>query len=122
VREVARLVRFTPVPGTPAFVVGVANLRGEILALFDLRQLLGVVAEGVTDLGRIVVLGETRCEFGFLADAASEILYVPRASLARTETAWVRPYVLGLSADGVVILSGEALLNDPRLTMDPTPQ
>ena len=78
VREVARLTRFTPVPGTPAFVLGVTNLRGEILALFDLRHLLGVVAEGVTDLGRIVVLGEHRREFGLLADAASEILLCAR--------------------------------------------
>ena len=118
VREVARLFRFTAVPGTPAFVLGVTNLRGEILALFDLRQLLGVVAEGITDLGRIVVLGEHRREFGLLADAASEILYVPGASLAQTETAWGRAYVRGVSPDGVIVLSGEALLNDPRLTID----
>jgi purine-binding chemotaxis protein CheW len=119
VREVARLTRFTPVPGTPAFVLGITNLRGEILALFDLRQLLGVVAEGVTDLGRIVVLGENRREFGLLADAASEILYVPGASLAQTETAWGRAYVRGVSPDGVIVLSGEALLSDPQLTIDP---
>jgi purine-binding chemotaxis protein CheW len=119
VREVARLTRFTPVPGTPAFVLGITNLRGEILALFDLRHLLGIVAEGVTDLGRIVVLGENRREFGLLADAASEILYVPGASLAQTETAWGRAYVRGVSPDGVIVLSGEALLNDPQLTIDP---
>ncbi len=119
VREVARLVCFTPVPGTPPFVLGVTNLRGEILALFDLRQLLGVVAQGVTDLGRIVVLGEHRREFGLLADAASEILYVPSTSLAQTATAWGRAYVQGVSPDGVVVLSGEALLRDPTLTIDP---
>ena len=118
VREVARLTRFTPVPGTPAFVLGVTNLRGEILALFDLRHLLGVVAEGLTDLGRIVVLGEHRREFGLLADAASEILYVPGTSLAQTETAWGRAYLRGVSPDGVIVLSGEALLSDPRLTID----
>jgi purine-binding chemotaxis protein CheW len=121
VREVARLFRFTPVPGMPGFVLGVTNLRGEILALFDLRQLLGVVAEGVTDLGRIVVLGENRREFGLLADAASEILYVPRTRLAQTETAWGRTYLQGVSPDGVIVLSGEALLNDPRLTIDQGP-
>jgi purine-binding chemotaxis protein CheW len=121
VREVARLTRFTPVPGTPEFVLGVTNLRGEILALFDLRHLLGIVAEGVTDLGRIVVLGEHRREFGLLADAASEILCVPLASLAQTETAWARAYVRGVSPDGVVVLSGEALLSDPQLTMDIEP-
>jgi purine-binding chemotaxis protein CheW len=118
VREVARLTRFTPVPGTPAFVLGVTNLRGEILALFDLRQLLGVVSEGVTDLGRIVVLGENRREFGLLADSASEILFVPSTSLAQAETGWGRAYVRGLSPGGVIVLSGEALLSDPRLTID----
>jgi len=66
--EVARLSRLTPVPGTPAFVLGITNLRGEILALFDLRHLLGVTADGITDLGRIVVLGVHRREFGLLAD------------------------------------------------------
>jgi purine-binding chemotaxis protein CheW len=121
VREVARLVRFTPLPGTPAFVVGITSLRGEILALFDLRQLLGVVAEGVTDLGRIVVVGEHRREFGILADAASEILYVPVSSLAQPEAAWARAYVRGVSPDGLIVLSGEALLNDPQLTIDAAP-
>lgn len=119
VREVARLTRFTPVPGTPEFVLGVTNLRGEILALFDLQHLMGVVAEGVTDLGRIVVLGEHRRELGLLADAASEILHVPRSSLAQTEAAWGGGYVHGVTPEGVVVLSGEALLNDPRLTIDP---
>ena len=119
VREVARLTRFTPVPGTPAFVLGVTNLRGEILALFDLRHLLGVGAEGVTDLGRIVVLGGHRREFGLLADAASEIVSVPGTSLAQTDKAWGRAYVRGVSPDGIIVLSGEALLNDPRLTMNP---
>jgi purine-binding chemotaxis protein CheW len=118
VREVARLTRFTPVPGTPAFVMGVTNLRGEILALFDLRHLLGLTV-GVTDLARIVVLGDRRREFGLLADAASEILYVPGASLAQTEMAWGRAYVQGVSPDGVVVLSGDALLSDPRLTIEP---
>jgi len=118
VREVARLTRYTPVPGTPPFVLGVTNLRVEILALFDLRSLLGIVAEGVTDLSRIVVLGAQRREFGLLADAASEVLSVAGASLAQLETAWGRPYVRGVSPEGVTVLSGEALLDDPRLTID----
>jgi purine-binding chemotaxis protein CheW len=117
VREVVRLTRFTPVPGTPPFVLGVTSLRGEILALFDLRHLLGAVAEGVTDLGRIVVIGESRREFGLLADFASEILYVPGTSLAQPEAAWGRTYLQGVTPDGVIVLSGEALLNDPRLTI-----
>ena len=118
VREVSRLTRFTPVPGTPPYLMGITNLRGEVLALFDLRHLLGVVSEGVTDLGRIVVLGEHRREFGILADAASEILCVRGASLAQPDLAWGRAYVRGVSPEGVIVLHGDSLLNDPRLTID----
>jgi len=41
VREVERVDRLTPVPGAPAFVRGLINLRGEILPLVDMRLLLG---------------------------------------------------------------------------------
>ena len=117
VREVARLTRFTPLPGTPPYVLGVTSLRGEILALFDLRHLMGIVAGGVTDLCRIVVLGEHRCEFGLLADFATEMLQVPAKSLTPPEAGWGRACVRGVSPDGVIVLSGEALLSDPRLTI-----
>ena len=118
VREVARLTRFSRVPGTPGFVLGVTNLRGEILGLFDLRQLLGVVAHGVTDLSRIVVVGEHRREFGLIADAASEMVYLAAADIAPTEAVWGRAYVRGVGPDGLIVLSGEALLGDPQLTLD----
>jgi purine-binding chemotaxis protein CheW len=130
-RQLARVPEAPPRPGEVLELVGFV-LAGERygiesrfvrevarLTRFDLRHLLGVVTEGVTDLGRIVVLGEHRREFGLLADAASEILYVPGTSLAQTETAWGRAYVRGVSADGLIVLSGEALLSDPQLTIDP---
>ncbi len=44
VREVVRMADFTPLPGAPSFLVGVLNLRGEILALIDLRTFFGVAA------------------------------------------------------------------------------
>lgn len=115
VREVLRLTRYTAVPGTPRFVVGITSLRGDILAIFDLRELLGITTHGVTDLGRIVVLGEQRREFGVLADAATEMVLVASADLVQTGPAWSRAYLQGVTPDGVVVLSGAALLSDPRL-------
>jgi chemotaxis signal transduction protein len=41
VREVERVGRVTPVPGAPAFVRGLVNLRGEILPLLDVAALVG---------------------------------------------------------------------------------
>ena len=44
VREVARLISVTPVPGAPDFLLGVTNYRGQVLGLFDLRGLFGIAA------------------------------------------------------------------------------
>jgi chemotaxis signal transduction protein len=39
-----RLGRLTPVPNTPAFLLGVANVSGEIVPALDLRRLWGLPA------------------------------------------------------------------------------
>jgi len=42
VREVARALEVTPVPGAPAAVRGVHSLRGEVVAVLELATLLGL--------------------------------------------------------------------------------
>src|SRR5207302_8831124 len=64
VREVVRLTDYTPVPGAPDFLLGVMNLRGEVLAVIELRKFLGVATRGVSDLSRVLVVGGDRAEFG----------------------------------------------------------
>jgi purine-binding chemotaxis protein CheW len=121
IREVVRLTDFTPIPGAPAFVVGVINLRGEILAVIDLRQFLGVAVQGVTDLSRVLVLGHDRAEFGVLADAVHEVqalssddVLEPPGSVAGIG----REYLRGVTADALILLDGAVLLNDTRLVVD----
>ena len=41
VRELQRVPAVTPVPRLPAFVAGVANLRGNVIGLIDLRAVVG---------------------------------------------------------------------------------
>ena len=118
VREVVRLADYTPLPGTPDFLVGVTNLRGEILADVDLRKFLGVPGAGLTDLSRLIVLGSDRAEFGLLADTwvgvvrlrADEVLEPPEAVAAVG-----RKYLRGVTKEGLVLLDGAVLLKDDRL-------
>lgn len=53
VLEVAELGHITPVPGADAFVLGVRNLRGQIIPVIDLAALLGLAAEHAPE--RLVV-------------------------------------------------------------------
>lgn len=46
IREVEAIGAVTPVPHTPSWLRGVMNLRGEIVAVVDLAQFLGLPREG----------------------------------------------------------------------------
>ena len=118
VREVVRRPEHTPLPAAPAHLVGVINLRGQILPLFDLRALFGLGSIEPTDKERVLVLGQERPEFGILVDEVFEVtrlrsddvLPVPDA-VAGT----VRAFLKGVTAVALLVLDGAALLKDARL-------
>jgi purine-binding chemotaxis protein CheW len=121
VREVVRFTEYTPVPGTPPFLVGVCNLRGEILAVIDLRHFFGIAARGLTDLSRVLVLGGDRPEFGVLADAVHEVMALPTAEVLEppaTVAGIGREYLRGVTGDALIVLDGAILLQDRRLFLD----
>jgi purine-binding chemotaxis protein CheW len=121
-REIVRVTDITPVPDTPEFFAGVANVRGEILALVDLRKLFGLAVTGLTDLSRIVVVGLLeRAELGLLADAVHEVTTLRSDGLLPPPgpVATAPDCLLGVTEDALVVLDGEALLADPRLFVGP---
>jgi purine-binding chemotaxis protein CheW len=66
VLEVTDLGAIAPVPGARADVVGVRNLRGEVLPVFDLASLFGIESDG--DARRMVVLEHESRRAGFVID------------------------------------------------------
>ena len=69
VAEVGRVPTVTRVPGAPAWVAGVANWRGRILGVLDLRSLLGGDDCGYGTTARLVVLAADLATVGVLVDA-----------------------------------------------------
>jgi purine-binding chemotaxis protein CheW len=59
-REVVMLDTTTPVPGAPAVVVGLMNLRGNVLPVVEARPLLGLPVRAVTDRALVLADGERR--------------------------------------------------------------
>lgn len=78
VLEVVELGEVTPVPGAGATVIGLRNLRGEILPALDLSAMLGV-AEG-TAQRRLVVVAEGDRRAGLAVDEAIDLSELPEAS------------------------------------------
>jgi purine-binding chemotaxis protein CheW len=77
VREVIRVTEITRVPQSPAHVRGVANLRGRILPVVEIRTRLGLEAGVVTQRSRIIVVEVHDRVLGILVDAVLQVAKVP---------------------------------------------
>ena len=98
VREVFELESVTPVPGMPTILVGVANLRGTVMPLADLRPSLGVSSSGGQKFAVVVRHGQQ--QVGILIDDVPEIRTIHSddlVSAASRGLAETRPFVSGLA-------------------------
>ena len=77
VREVAELGEVTPVPGAGRTVLGVRNLRGEVLPVFDLAKVFG--AERARRGERLLVAEGVGRRVGFAIDAVTDVGPLPEA-------------------------------------------
>lgn len=119
--EVQPLRELTPLPGTPAFVRGIVNLRGRILPVFDLKKFFDLPEQGLTDLHRIVVVRGYELELGLLADVAVGVQRRAREELQPslpTLSGIGAEYLMGVTEERVVVLDLARILQDPRIVVD----
>lgn len=81
VAEVLRMVAYVPVPGAPASLAGVINLRGQTVPLLDLRVRLGMPPRPPGLETRIVVVAAGGRTLGLLADEVVETLILPASAI-----------------------------------------
>jgi purine-binding chemotaxis protein CheW len=120
VREIHPLTNLTPLPCTPAFVLGVVNLRGEIVSVIDVKKFFELPEKGLTDLNKVVVLQSETMRFGVLADAVIGVRRIPVAAIQPslpTLTGIRERYLKGVSAERTIVLDAEKLLRDERIVV-----
>lgn len=79
VQEVLRVSEIAPVPGAPSYVLGIINLRGNVVTVVDTRSRFGMVPKELEDASRILIIESGDQEVGLLVDCVSEVVYL-RAS------------------------------------------
>jgi purine-binding chemotaxis protein CheW len=81
VQEISGYRKVTPLPNTPAWVLGAMNLRGVVVPLLDLRTRLGLPARDVDPLTVVIVvmLGERRQ--GLVVDSVADVLKLEPADV-----------------------------------------
>jgi len=120
VREVVPLREFTPLPSTPPFVLGIINVRGEILSVIDLKKFFDLPEKGLTDLNKVIVLENDAMIFGVLADAILGLSNIPLSSVQPPPAAFSglrADYLRGVTLDHSIILHAEKILADPQISI-----
>ncbi|HYO54971.1 chemotaxis protein CheW [Archangium sp.] len=100
--------RFTRVPRAPAAVTGVMNLRGRVVTVVELRQLLGL-PDGPTPPGRVVLLERGRRDLGLLVTDVDGLEAVERVSTAPGKAVPAVRGVARLKGLAVTVLDPEGL-------------
>ena len=121
VREVCALKDLTPVPCAPPFVVGIVNVRGQVLSVIDIKKLFDLPEQGITDLNRVVILQSERMTFGILADTVLGARRVPVDELQPslpTLTGVREDHLKGVTEDRLVVLDAQKLLSDADIVVD----
>ena len=125
VREIFQEYAVTPIPCTPPYVLGVTNVRGEILSVTDAAQLMGI-GKTVGPLGRrppaIVVNREgvstalVAEEIGDIVEVADAAIEPPVTIIDRTQATFIAGTVE--VADTMVGLIDVARILEPIGSLD----
>ncbi len=83
VQEVLRITEIAPVPGAPSYVLGIINLRGNVVTVIDTRNRFGLMSRETDDSSRIVIIETETHIIGILVDSVAEVVEL-RASQIET--------------------------------------
>jgi purine-binding chemotaxis protein CheW len=81
VREVLKVTEIAPVPGAADFVLGIINLRGNVVTVIDTRQRFGLQSRDVDDATRIVIIEQDEQVVGMVVDSVAEVMNIPTSEI-----------------------------------------
>lgn len=108
VQEVLRVTEITPVPGAPDYVLGIINLRGNVVTVIDTRQRFHLPPREVDDATRIVIMETANQVVGILVDSVAEVVELHASEIGAAPNVGNEESVRFIQ--GVSSLDGELLI------------
>lgn len=97
-KSVARLSHITKVPNMPDFILGVMNLRGEIVPVIDIRYFFGIGHNTKNEEERIIVTDTLGSPCGLAVDSVDKTIDIDESAIQPplpTLKGAVREYTMG---------------------------
>lgn len=74
VQEINKLIEMTRVPQAPEYVLGILNLRGEIVTIIDLGKKLGLKSTEISDKTRNIIVNSKGEHIGLMVEQISDVV------------------------------------------------
>ena len=74
VQEINKLIEMTRVPQAPEYVLGILNLRGEIITIVDLGKKLGLKSTEMSHKTRNIIVNSNGEHIGLMVEQISDVI------------------------------------------------
>jgi len=81
IQEIIKPIEWTKVPFTPEYVLGVFNLRGNVIPLIDLRVKFGAAANEIDENTRFIVVKIKNEDVAFVIDRLTSALRIKKRNI-----------------------------------------
>jgi purine-binding chemotaxis protein CheW len=123
--EIGHLPNVTPLPNLPEWVMGVSNIRGEIISIADIKLFFGLPSQGVKRDSRFIVIRDQNMKVGLIVDKVIGIFSIDHNEIEiqenpyqKSDDAGVSAYVSGIviTQDGLMnLMDTDKLLSSPLM-------
>lgn len=103
--RVVRAVHVTPLPQAPETVLGLINVQGRVVPMFDIRSRFGLRCRDTATSDQILIARTRRRQIGIIVDLVDGTLSVAQAAIATGDT-----IVPGMRQIGGVLALPDGLL------------
>jgi purine-binding chemotaxis protein CheW len=108
-----------PVPCTPPFLAGITNIRGHIIPVLDLGQLLNAHVDPVGDVAALVVTAIEDLTVALRVDEIGTVQGLPTTGMVPDNLDVThRMYLKGILPNGTILLDVQGLLSSPAIIVN----
>lgn len=108
IKEILLVEKITFVPGSPDYVLGIINVRGDIESVLNINKFLGLPDSKIVKDSRIIIASNVDMRSGVLVDSVVDVIDVPKGSIA--------PPISTLSKTLKDFVAGEVSYGDKSIT------
>ena len=119
-REILRINNISPVPGAPDYIVGITNIRGNVVSVIDGRRRINLTSTEYTDLSRMIVMESEDDIVAVVVDEVADIIDLPESSIDsnpkfhKGDSSKYINGVITLADDLIIILDSEKFITDEQ--------